>query len=245
MVRNAIRVGAFGAVLFLGAFAFRANRANESAQTANTVSRIAAATATVPATLPAPLAASATPVAAQESVVFAGGCFWGVQAVFQHVKGVVIARSGYAGGARNTASYDDVSSGTTGHAESVRIVYDPAKVSYETLLSIFFSVVHDPTELNYQGPDHGTQYRSAIFTTTAEQKAQTTAFIAALSTKKVFDKPIVTQVTPLDGFYEAEAHHQDYATLHPNDMYIAINDAPKVENLKKQFPQLYRSELHQ
>lgn len=244
MVRNAVKVVAFTGALFVGAFAFRANRVHSAEETADTVARIADAVATTPE-LQTVAVPAADVVAAQDTVVFAGGCFWGVQAVFQHIKGVVTARSGYAGGQRNTAQYEEVSTGTTGHAESVRVIYDPSKVTYETLLQVFFSVVHDPTQLNYQGPDHGPQYRSEVFTTTAAQKSQTEAFIGALNAKKVFNKPIVTLVEPLKGFFEAEAYHQDYATLHPNDMYIAINDAPKVENLKKQFPQLWREQLHQ
>jgi peptide-methionine (S)-S-oxide reductase len=238
MVRNALRFTIFGAVLLLGAVAFRANRAIESKATGDTVARISAAVA--------PIAATPTDaVAGQDTVVFAGGCFWGVQAVFQHINGVVTARSGYTGGARNTATYEDVSTGTTGHAESVRVIYDPSKVSYQTLLQVFFSVVHDPTELNMQGPDHGSQYRSEVWTTTPQQKAETEAFIAQLTSKKVFNKPIVTLIAPLKAFYDAEGYHQDYATLHPNDMYIAINDTPKVDNLKKQFPALYRTALKQ
>jgi peptide-methionine (S)-S-oxide reductase len=170
-----------------------------------------------------------------QTVVLSGGCFWGVQGVFQHTAGVVSAVSGYAGGAKTTANYETVSTGTTGHAESVRIKYDPKKVSYGKLLQIFFSVVHDPTELNRQGPDTGTQYRSAIFTTTDEQKKVADAYIAQLDAAKVYSKPIVTKVGSLEGFYPAEAYHQDYLTLHPYQPYIAYNDIPKVENLKKVF----------
>jgi peptide-methionine (S)-S-oxide reductase len=174
-----------------------------------------------------------------QTVVIAGGCFWGVQGVFQHTAGVVNAVSGYAGGNKSTADYSTVSTGTTGHAESVEIRYDPKKISYGKILQIFFSVVHDPTQLNRQGPDSGTQYRSAIFTTTEEQKKVAEAYIAQLNATKVYKKPIVTKVGPLEGFYPAEAHHQDYLTLHPNQPYIAYNDIPKVENLKKIFAENY------
>jgi peptide-methionine (S)-S-oxide reductase len=174
-----------------------------------------------------------------ETVVVAGGCFWGVQGVFQHTAGVVNAVSGYAGGSKSTADYTVVSTGTTGHAESVQIKFDPKKISYGKILQIFFSVAHDPTQLNRQGPDSGTQYRSAIFTTSEEQKKVTDAYIAQLNAAKVYPKPIVTKVGPLEGFYPAEAYHQDYLTLHPNQPYIAYNDIPKVENLKKIFAENY------
>jgi peptide-methionine (S)-S-oxide reductase len=174
-----------------------------------------------------------------QTVVLSGGCFWGVQGVFQHTAGVVSAVSGYAGGSKATANYETVSTGTTGHAESVQVKYDPKKISYGKLLQIFFSVVHNPTELNRQGPDSGTQYRSAIFTTTGEQKKVTDTYIAQLNAAKVYGKPIVTKVGPLEGFYPAEAYHQDYLTLHPNQPYIAYNDIPKVENLKKLFAANY------
>jgi peptide-methionine (S)-S-oxide reductase len=174
-----------------------------------------------------------------QTVVVAGGCFWGVQGVFQHTAGVVNAVSGYAGGSKMTAEYPIVSSGTTGHAESVQIKYDPKKISYGKLLQIFFSVAHDPTQLNRQGPDSGTQYRSAIFTTSDEQKKVAEAYIAQLNAAKVYGKPIVTKVGPLEGFYPAEAYHQDYLTLHPSQPYIAYNDLPKVENLKKIFAENY------
>ena len=174
-----------------------------------------------------------------QTVVVAGGCFWGVQGVFQHTSGVVSAVSGYAGGSKMTADYTTVSTGTTGHAESVEIKYDPKKVSYGKLLQIFFSVAHDPTQLNRQGPDSGTQYRSAIFTTSDEQKQVADAYIAQLNAAKVYGKPIVTKVGPLQGFFPAEAYHQDYLTLHPNQPYIAYNDIPKVENLKKLFAENY------
>jgi peptide-methionine (S)-S-oxide reductase len=174
-----------------------------------------------------------------QTAVVAGGCFWGVQGVFQHTAGIVNAVSGYAGGSKMTADYNMVSSGTTGHAESVEIKYDPKKISYGKILQIFFSVVHDPTQLNRQGPDTGTQYRSAIFTTNDEQKKVAEAYIAQLNAAKVYKKPIVTKVGPLEGFFPAEAYHQDYLTLHPNQPYIAYNDIPKVENLKKIFVENY------
>lgn len=174
-----------------------------------------------------------------QTAVIAGGCFWGVQGVFQHTAGVVNAVSGYAGGNKSTANYDTVSTGSTGHAETVEIKYDPQKISYGKILQIFFSVVHDPTQLNRQGPDSGTQYRSAIFTTSDAQKKVADAYIAQLDAAKVFKKPIVTKVDALQGFYPAEAYHQDYLTLHPNQPYIVYNDLPKVENLKKIFAKSY------
>ena len=174
-----------------------------------------------------------------QTAVIAGGCFWGVQGVFQHTSGVVNAVSGYAGGSKSTADYNMVSTGTTDHAESVQIKYDPKKISYGKILQIFFSVAHDPTQLNRQGPDSGTQYRSAIFTTSDEQKKVADAYIAQLNAAKVYKKPIVTKVGPLEAFYPAEAYHQDYLTLHPNQPYIAYNDIPKVENLKKIFAENY------
>ncbi len=188
-------------------------------------------------TVDAPRAAKA----GRETAVFAGGCFWGVQAVFQHVDGVSEALSGYAGGSAATASYDLVSTGDTGHAESVRVTFDPAKVSYGQLLQVFFSVAHDPTELNRQGPDTGTQYRSAIFFTSAEQKRVAEAYVAQVDRAKVFRSPVVTAMGALVAFYPAEAHHQNYATLHPNNPYILINDAPKVTHLRELFPTLYRA----
>ncbi len=174
-----------------------------------------------------------------QTMVVAGGCFWGVQGVFQHTNGVVNAVSGYTGGNKATASYPIVSTGTTGHAESVEIKYNPKQISYGKLLQIFFSVAHDPTQLNRQGPDSGTQYRSAIFTTSDEQKKVADAYIAQLNAAKVYKKPIVTKVGPLEGFYPAEDYHQDYLTLHPTQPYIAYNDIPKVENLKKLFADNY------
>jgi peptide-methionine (S)-S-oxide reductase len=185
---------------------------------------------------------ASTPVqsAPLDTVVFAGGCFWGVQAVFQHVNGVVSATSGYAGGRATRPSYEEVSTGSTGHAESVRVVYDPSKVTYTKLLDVFFTVAHDPTQLNRQGPDHGTQYRSALFYTNEAQKTATNAYIAQLV--KGGEK-VVTQVAPLNGFYQAEGYHQDYATLHPNEPYIYYNDAPKVAALKKQYASLWTDKL--
>jgi len=188
--------------------------------------------------IPAP-AMDAQPSDAVQTAVLSGGCFWGVQGVFQHTAGVVSAVSGYAGGNKATAQYEIVSTGTTGHAESVQVKYDPKKISYGKLLQIFFSVAHNPTELNRQGPDSGTQYRSAIFTTSDEQKKVADAYIAQLNAAKVFGKPIVTKVGPLQGFYAAEGYHQDYLTLHPSQPYIAYNDIPKVENLKKIFADNY------
>jgi len=175
----------------------------------------------------------------EQTAVFAGGCFWGIQAVFQHVKGVVSATSGYAGGSPQTAQYEVVSTGETGHAESVKVVYDPSQVTYGKLLQVFFSVAHDPTQLNRQGPDEGTQYRSVIFFDTPEQKQIADAYIAQLDQVKAFSRAIVTQVVSLQGFYPAEAYHQDYVTKHPNNPYIVYNDAPKVLHLREQFPSLY------
>jgi peptide-methionine (S)-S-oxide reductase len=175
----------------------------------------------------------------KQTAVVAGGCFWGIQAVFQHVKGVLQATSGYSGGSQATAEYEEVSTGTTGHAESVEITYDPAQISYGQLLKIFFSVAHDPTELNRQGPDVGSQYRSVIFYNSDEQKRIAEAYITQLGRAKVFSSPIVTQVVPLKAFYPAEAYHQNFAALHPNDPYIVYNDAPKVAHLQREYPQLY------
>jgi peptide-methionine (S)-S-oxide reductase len=177
--------------------------------------------------------------AARDTAVFAGGCFWGVQAVFARVKGVTSSISGYAGGHAAKPSYEDVSTGTTGHAESVRVIYDPAIVSYDQLLAVFFAVAHDPTELNYQGPDHGTQYRSAIFFRSPEQERAATAFIAKLTESKKYPHPIVTQIAPLGVFYRAEDYHQNFFDKNPDHPYIVINDKPKVEHLRQQFPDLY------
>ena len=175
-----------------------------------------------------------------ETVVLAGGCFWGIQAVFEHVKGVSSATAGYSGGAASTAQYETVSTGRTGHAESVKVVYDPSQISYGTLLKIFFSVAHDPTQKDRQGPDIGTQYRSAIFYGSEEQRKIAEAYIAQIDAAKVYDRKIVTQVAPLVGFYEAEEYHQNYLTRHPDDPYIQFNDLPKIERLKKSYPELYR-----
>jgi peptide-methionine (S)-S-oxide reductase len=174
-----------------------------------------------------------------QTAVLAGGCFWGVEGVFENVKGVTRVVSGYAGGTADTASYAHVSSGRTGHAESVRIVYDPARISYGQLLKVFFSVAHDPTELNRQGPDTGPQYRSAIFYTNADQKRVADNYISQLQKARVFPRPVVTQVAPLKAFHDAEAYHQDYLVKHPNQPYIVINDLPKIANLKRQLPSLY------
>lgn len=175
-----------------------------------------------------------------KTAVIAGGCFWGVQGVYQHTNGVMQAVSGYAGGKANTASYDTVSTGTTGHAEAVKITYDPQKISYGKILQIYFSVVHDPTQLNRQGPDHGTQYRSTIFTSSPEEKRIAQDYIAQLNGTKVYGRPIVTTIEPLQGFYPAENYHQDYLTLHPRQPYIVFNDLPKIENLKKVFAADFR-----
>ena len=188
--------------------------------------------------IPAP-AIDAQPSEGIQTAVIAGGCFWGVQGVFQHTSGVVNAVSGYAGGSKASANYTMVSSGGTGHAEAVEIKYDPKKISYGKILQIFFSVAHDPTQLNRQGPDTGPQYRSAIFTKTEEQKKVAEAYIDQLNAAKVYKKPIVTKVGPLEAFYAAEAYHQDYLTLHPTQPYIAYNDLPKIENLKKLFAANY------
>jgi peptide-methionine (S)-S-oxide reductase len=174
-----------------------------------------------------------------ETVVFAGGCFWGIQAVFEHVKGVTKTTAGYSGGTVKNPSYEEVSSGTTGHAESVEVVYDPSKVTFGQLLKIFFSVAHNPTELNRQGPDYGTQYRSAIFYETPDQQRIAKAYVAQLTDAKAFPGPIVTQIVPFTAFYRAENYHQDYALHNPENPYIAINDLPKVANLKKDFPDMY------
>lgn len=196
-----------------------------------------------PTILPAAeLGAGLAPAAGEEVAIFSGGCFWGVQAVFQHMKGVKSAVSGYTGGSLKNPSYEQVSTGTTGHAESVRIAFDPAQVSYADLLRVFFSVATDPTELNYQGPDHGTQYRSVIWYTTPAQQQTAKAYIDQLTKAKVYQNKIVTEVKPAQAFYDAEGYHQDYATLHPDDGYIAINDAPKVVNFKRLLPALYRDQ---
>ena len=176
----------------------------------------------------------------EQTAVLAGGCFWGVEAVFEHVKGVTRVESGYAGGSANTAEYETVSSGRTGHAESVQITYDPSQITYGQLLKVFFAVAHDPTELNRQGPDIGTQYRSAIFYANEEQKRIAEKYIAQLNDAKVFPSRIATQVDSLKSFFAAESYHQDYLAKNPNDPYIVYNDLPKLENLRKQLPELYK-----
>ena len=198
---------------------------------------------TVPAFSTTP--AASAPVAngaTSEVAVVAGGCFWGVQGVFQHVKGVTGVVSGYAGGEQSTAKYEAVGSGSTGHAEAVKITFDPRVISYARILQIYFSVAHNPTELNRQGPDSGTQYRSAVFPATPQQAGVTKAYIAQLDKAKVFGKPIATKVEGDKPFYAAEDYHQDYLTLHPNNPYIMINDLPKVDALKKMYPEQYRAD---
>jgi peptide-methionine (S)-S-oxide reductase len=199
-----------------------------------------AAIASPSAPLPAP-AIDAPPAAksGNETAVFAGGCFWGVEAVYRHLAGVSKAVSGYAGGSTKNPTYTGVSMGTTGHAESVQVTYDPAKITYGQLLRVFFSVAHDPTQLNRQGPDVGTQYRSAIFYANDEQKRVAEAYIAQLGAAKAFQGPIVTQLAPLTTFYPAEDYHQNYLALHPREPYIVYNDLPKLDALKTQFPALY------
>lgn len=214
------------AVLFAGAFALQ--RVAHSSEEA--------------VKIPPPAHDESATAVHTETAVFAGGCFWGVQGVFQHVRGVKEALSGYAGGAAGTAQYDRVSEGDTGHAESVRITYDPAQVSYGKLLQIFFSVAHNPTQLNYQGPDHGTQYRSAVFPTNAAQREIANAYIAQLDKAHVYGGRIVTKIEDYKGFYPAERYHQNYLTEHPESPYIAINDLPKVANLKQMYPDAYRQD---
>jgi peptide-methionine (S)-S-oxide reductase len=193
------------------------------------------------AEFPAPAVDIPAPAAKQTaSVVLAGGCFWGVEAVFERLKGVTDAVSGYAGGKKSTAHYEIVSTGSTGHAESVQVTYDPSQVSFGKLLEVFFSVAHDPTELNRQGPDYGTQYRSAIFYSNDEQKRVAEAYIKQLNEAKIYSRPVVTQLTPLDGFYRAEEYHQHYFDHNPNQPYIVFNDAPKVKHLQQQFPDLLK-----
>jgi peptide-methionine (S)-S-oxide reductase len=195
--------------------------------------------------LPAPVldethAAGAGAAVHSETAVFAGGCFWGVQTTFERIKGVTATTAGYSGGTKKTANYRDVSSETTGHAESVKVVFDPRKISYGTLLRVFFSVVHDPTELNRQGPDVGTSYRSVIFYTSPEQEKIANAYIAQLDAAKAFPRKIVTQVVPLEAFYDAEEYHQDYAEKNPDNPYIQVCDIPKVKALQAQFPELFQ-----
>ena len=203
--------------------------------------RAISGSASTTTTLPDP--ALDQPVAAakgEQTIVLGGGCFWGVQAVFQHVKGVVSATSGYAGGSVSSPNYMQVSTGSTGHAEVVKVVFDTSQVSLGQILKVFFSVVHDPTELNRQGPDVGTQYRSAVYYTSDAQRRIVGGYIEQLTKAKAFRQPIVTEVAPLKAFYEAEAYHQNYYNLHPNQPYIVINDRPKVEALKTQFASLWK-----
>src|SRR5580692_319114 len=190
--------------------------------------------------IPAPALDAPVLGPAPRSIVLAGGCFWGVQGVFEHTKGVTRAVSGYSGGKKETAHYEMVGTGRTGHAESVSITYDPQQISYGKILQIYFSVAHDPTQLNRQGPDFGTQYRSAIFYTDDAQKRVADAYIAQLGSAKAFRRPIVTQVAPLTQFFPAEAYHQDYVLSHPTQLYIVVNDLPKVDNFKRLFMQIYR-----
>lgn len=193
------------------------------------------------AEFPAPAVDIPAPPAKQTAaVVLAGGCFWGVEAVFDHLKGVTDAVSGFAGGYKATAHYEMVSSGLTGHAESVKVTYDPSQISYGKLLEVFFSVAHDPTELNRQGPDYGTQYRSAIFYSNDEQKRVAEAYIKQLNGSKIYSRPIVTQLAPLEGFYRAEDYHQHYLEHNPNQPYIVYNDMPKLKHLEQQFPELLK-----
>jgi peptide-methionine (S)-S-oxide reductase len=192
--------------------------------------------------VPPPATESADATTASETVVLAGGCFWGVQGVFQHLKGVTEVVSGYAGGTKVKPTYEEVSTGATGHAESVEVTFDPHVVSYGKILQVYFSVAHNPTELDRQGPDSGTQYRSEIFFTSERQKEIATAYIGQLDAAKVFSAPIVTKIEPLKAFYPAEGYHQNYAAVHPDQPYIAFNDLPKIDNLSRLFPELYRSE---
>jgi peptide-methionine (S)-S-oxide reductase len=201
-----------------------------------------AAAAEPAVSIPAPAHDMAAPAGAGlQTVVLAGGCFWGVQAVYQHTKGVTAAVSGYAGGEKSTAQYEMVGTGRTGHAESVKVTFDPQQISYGKILQIYFSVAHNPTELNYQGPDAGTQYRSAIFYASDAQKQVAASYITELEKARIFPEPIVTKLEPLSGFYPAEDYHQDFAVLHPSYPYIVFNDAPKVENLKRLFADYYRT----
>jgi peptide-methionine (S)-S-oxide reductase len=199
--------------------------------------RTPALAAMAPEPAPVGLAAST------DTAVFAGGCFWGVEAVFEHLKGVSSATSGYAGGSAPSPSYEQVSSGTTGHAEAVLVVYDPAQISYDQLLQVFFTVAHDPTQLNRQGPDVGTQYRSAVFYRNDAQRQATERYITKIRQAKLYRDAIVTEVAALEAFHTAEAYHQNYLVRHPNQPYIVINDLPKLEHLRRQFPGLYRDEV--
>jgi peptide-methionine (S)-S-oxide reductase len=225
----------FLSILFCGATLLAACSGNSSIKTvtAKSVDAVKTSESTVSLTM---LSAKG-----EKTAVFAGGCFWGVEAVFEHIKGVSSVTSGYSGGTAKSADYETVSEGRTGHAEAVKITYDSSKVSYEQLLKVFFLVAHNPTELNRQGPDAGTQYRSAIFFADEEQKRLAQNYIEELTKAKVFARAIVTQVVALDVYYQAEDYHQDYLKNHPDEPYIIINDQPKVENLRKQFPELYVS----
>lgn len=222
---------------------FHLTRATMALVAAATVAAAGCRNADAAPPFPVPTAdASRETAAAVDTAVFAGGCFWGVEAVFRHVRGVSSSVSGYAGGRVANPSYEQVTDGTTGHAEAVQVVYDPSVVSYATLLEVFFSVTHDPTELNRQGPDVGTQYRSAVFTRTPQQAAAVKAYIAKLTTAGTFREPIVTQVAPLVKFWAAEGYHQNYLALHRTQPYIVYNDLPKLAALKQQFPRLYRED---
>jgi peptide-methionine (S)-S-oxide reductase len=191
--------------------------------------------------IPAPADDSAlVQTSGKETAIFAGGCFWGTQSVFERVKGVLATTAGYAGGSAASATYDQVTQENTGHAESVKVVFDPSQITYGRLLQIFFSVVHDPTQLNRQGPDVGSSYRSVIFYTSEQQQKLSKEYIAQLDAAKVFRKPIVTQVVPLKGFYDAESYHQDYALHNPNNPYIMVCDRPKIDALKQEFPELFK-----
>lgn len=201
----------------------------------------AAATETTHVAIPDPALDAPLAARGERKVVLAGGCFWGIEAVYEHVKGVTDVKVGYAGGTAQTADYETVSTGATGHAESVEITYDPSRVTYGQLLKVFFAVAHDPTQLNRQGPDDGPQYRSAIFYSGEEQKRIALAYVAQLDQAKSFARPVVTEVVQLNAFYPAEPYHQDYAARHPDESYIVYNDLPKVENLRKQLPGLYHS----
>jgi peptide-methionine (S)-S-oxide reductase len=192
--------------------------------------------------IPAAVADETGSTSGSETAVLAGGCFWGVQGVFQHVQGVTNAVSGYAGGSQNTAEYETVSTGTTGHAESVQITFDPHRISFGRILQIYFSVAHDPTELNRQGPDTGTQYRSAIFPQSEAQARVASAYISQLTASHVFSKPIVTKIEPGKSFYLAETYHQDFLTMHPDYPYIVYNDLPKIKDLQQAYPDLYRAD---
>jgi peptide-methionine (S)-S-oxide reductase len=215
-------------ILFLATFtmAMACNVVNSSSKMPETSAPIS----------PTPVRSAPGPT---QTAVFAGGCFWGVEAVFEHVKGVTDVVSGYSGGDAITADYEAVSGGKTSHAEAVKVTFDPSAVTYEQLMKVFFTVAHDPTQLNFQGPDHGPQYRSAIFFENDEQKSQAMAFIASLAASKAFSEPIVTELAALAAFYPAEAYHQDYMKMNPNDPYIVYHDIPKVEALKQKFPELY------